>query len=106
MRPITDRQRAIVLALADADYALPPSQIASAIGMHKLPRVEGSGHGNGRGSGHRVFNPAQRIIGSLNGLKKRDIVTVWPRSDHLSGTAYGLTVFGEQVAAGLKEQAG
>lgn len=53
-----------------------------------LPRVEARGRGNGRGSGHRVFGPAQRIIFPLTALRKRGLICFTSRNDGLSGTAY------------------
>lgn len=79
----------------------PPSTIAWGIGMNKLPPVVGGGSGSGRGSGHRVFNPAQRIISSLTGLRNRGLVYVTGREDGLSGSAYGLTDMGLAAAREL-----
>lgn len=97
MRPPTDRQLAILRYLYEHGTT-PPSGIAHGIGMNELPRIEGGGSGAGRGSGHRVFNPAQRIIGSLNGLAKRGLVVLTSRPDGLSGSAYCLTEAGTSTA--------
>ena len=101
-RPVTERQEKILVWLLDNGTS-PPSRIAYGIGMNKLPRIEGSGSGAGRGSGHRVFNPAQRIISSLVGLRNRGLVGMTGRSDGMSGTAYGLTEPGDYVARQLKQ---
>lgn len=72
------------------------------IGRYVFPDAEpvkGSGHGNGRGSGHRVFGEAQRVIFPLNRLKDLGLVYVTRRADGQSGTEYGITVKGLEVIA-------
>lgn len=78
----------------------PPSHIAAGIG--KQPVHGGRGQG-GRGKGHRVFNPAHRIISSLTGLRKRGLVTWGQRHDGYSGTAYRLTEEGRDAATALAD---
>lgn len=88
---LTDRQEAVLAWLYDNRGAHPPSHIAYGIGMDQLPAVTGSGSGAGRGSGHRVFNPAQRIISSLTGLVARKLVGHRRRPDGRSGVAYAIS---------------
>lgn len=45
---------------------------------------------------------AQRVIGSLNGLVKRGLVTFGRRADGLTGTAYRLTETGRTAATELR----
>lgn len=90
MRPITDRQRAVLEYLREHGNST-PAEIAYGIGMDELPPVIGSGSGAGRGSGHRVFNPAQRIISSLTGLAGRGLIVHLARLDGRSGASYAIT---------------
>lgn len=86
---MTERQVAILGVLADAGgLPVTPNDIGWALGFqpgeHKLFR---KGH-------QRSMGPAQKVIGSLNGLKRRCFVRPTRRADGLSGTAYVLTSAG------------
>lgn len=111
MRPLAERQQKVLLILlahegqddaVKAAYGMTPNDIGAEL---SLPAVEGGGSGSGRGSGHRVFGPAQRVISSLNGLRSRGLVDLGPRRDGRSGTAYSLTVDGRVEALKLSEPA-
>lgn len=91
-RPLTERQVAILGVLADAGgRPVTPNDIGWALGFqpgeHKLFR---KGH-------QRSMGPAQKVIGSLNGLKRRDYIRPTRRQDGLSGTAYWLTSTGRSA---------
>ncbi len=64
--------------------AIPPSQIAGLMGLHKGPR-----RNRGPWSGYQ--NPAQYIITPLTTLRRRGLVNHSRRQDGLSGTAYYIT---------------
>lgn len=111
-RPLTERQEAILLAMlkherqADAvaaSYGMTANDIGGALG---LPAVQGGRGAGGRGSGHRTFGPAQRVIRSLNGLGTRKLVEGARRRDGRSGSAYALTEAGMERAVKLKEARG
>lgn len=85
-----------ILRTLDQQGELTPNRIGRYVFPDAQP-VHGSGHGNGRGSGHRVFGEAQRVIFPLNRLKVLGLVYVASRSDGLSGTAYGITPEGKEA---------
>lgn len=70
---ITPRQRAILRLLRRQPNGeeLTANQIAYALGFENAPSKGGPGAGRGGGAG---TGPAQRVIGSLNGLKGRGLV--------------------------------
>lgn len=76
-----------VLDSMSVGRAMTPNEIGYAIGLQQGD-VMGGGSGVGRGSGHRAFGPAQRIIPVLTALRKRGLIGMVPREDGLSGTAY------------------
>lgn len=102
-RPLSDLQRRVLLVLLDAEErdslaVLTPNEIG---GRLDLKPVEGGGSGaKGRGAGHRVFGPAQRIISPLNGLRGRGLVGLSFVLDY----GYSLTAEGKRTAEALKEQ--
>ena len=108
MKPPTERQQAILVYLLEQSeetpsvrylhYPCPPSAIAYGIGMDKLPLITAY-----KGwSGTAVMNPAQRIISSLGGLEKRELIQSAPRPDGMSGSAYRLTEAGTREAQLLR----
>jgi hypothetical protein len=100
-RTLTKLQRRIVLALLKEGKSMTANEIGYVANPDAKP-VEGSGHGNGRGSGHRVFGPAQRVIFPLTMLRDRGIVASVERRDGLSGGAYELTKLGQETAIALQ----
>lgn len=81
--------KSILELLADEDErVLTPNAIGYKLGVERV--VGGSGQG-GRGRGHRVFGPAQRVIFPLNRLEALGLVFTVSRPDGLSGRAYGIT---------------
>lgn len=101
MGPLTDRQLDILAWLGKQDGPKTPAEIAWGIGIGKLPRVQGGRGQGGRGRGHRTFNVAQRIIASLTGLRKRELLERRPRPDGMSGAAYSLSRTGELFLEGV-----
>ena len=98
-RPLTELQVRVLRAMAylDGESRYPRAHTPNQIGYQAgAKRVEGSGRGNGRGSGHRVFGPAQQIIPTLTSLRKRGLIGLTSRPDGWSGTAYYLTDAGER----------
>jgi hypothetical protein len=91
-RPLSESQVRVLDAMRRLDHmgALPatPATIAREAGFDKV--VGGRGEG-GRGRGHRVFNPAQRIIPALTGLRRRGMIRDTRRRDGMSGVAYDFT---------------
>jgi hypothetical protein len=101
-RPLSDLQRQVLLVLLAKqehdDFAtMAPNEIAAKM---KLKPVHGGRGAGGRGRGHRVFNPAQRIISPLNGLCDRGLVYPSFGLDY----GYGLTAEGKRTAEALKAQ--
>lgn len=96
---MTERQEAILLELLAAG-ALTPNSLAMRLGFDNAPS-KGGGLGSGRGSGAGTA-PAQRVIGSLNGLRARGLVGFGRRDDGLAGTAYELTRAGYVEARALR----
>jgi len=92
---VTERQLDILRWLSLREQAQTPAQIAHGIGM--TPVHGGRGQG-GRGKGHRVFNPAQRIISSLTSLHRQGLIDQVQRPDGLSGVAYWATDEGVKQA--------
>lgn len=75
-----------------------PSAIAQGLKLGKrLGLIQGGGGGAGRGSGHRTFNQAQRLISPLRGLEQRGLI----ESGWNDGPAYRLTEVGREVAGRL-----
>lgn len=98
-RPLTDLQRRVLAAMRELEkqdrrYAYSPNEIGAQAGAK---RVTASGRGNGRGSGHRVFGPAQQIIRTLTSLRDRGLIASTSRDDGLSGTAYRRTKAGREA---------
>jgi hypothetical protein len=82
-RPLTERQQQIVAFLAENPRST-PADIAYGIGITRGPMRR-------RGPWSGYMSPAQHVIGSLNGLGRRGLITFARRRDGLSGTAYSLT---------------
>lgn len=91
-RPITERQRRILHYLAENGTDT-PAGIAYGIGITKGPRRR-----RGPWSGYQ--SPAQHIISSLTGLRRRGLIGFGSRSDGLSGTAYTITAEGRATLDG------
>lgn len=92
---MTPLMRSILEVLAeDPDATLSPNTIGYRIGV--APVSGGRGQG-GRGRGHRVFGPAQRIIFPLNRLRELGLIDFAPREDGKSGTAYYITTAGKDA---------
>jgi hypothetical protein len=106
-RPLTERQEQVLMALLDAKhgptahyhYPMPPNDIACAIGLNANRARRASTTWSGS------MGPAQRVIGSLTGLRGRELIANRGRPDGLSGTAYALTDSGERRAIQLKASA-
>lgn len=108
MKPLTPKMQGVLatlVALRDSDspsdYPAPPSKIAQAMiraGTLSAERIEASGGGRGRGSGHRVMNPAQRLITPLRHLHRRGLIYHARRPDGMTGGAYGVTPEGAKRA--------
>lgn len=101
-RPLSDLQRQVLLTLLedeerDSLSVMAPHEIAAKM---KLTAPHGGRGGRGRGKGHRVFNPAQRIISPLNGLRDRGLVT----PSFMDAHGYELTAEGKRTAEALKAQ--
>lgn len=69
------------------DYPATPNAIGYKLG---LAPVHSRGMGTGRGRGHRVFGPAQRIIFPLLALERRGRIVWTQRPDGRSGRAVAL----------------
>lgn len=79
----------VLRALLLADRPLTGNAIGTACGFR-------SGYNERTKSVHtthagKVQGPAQRVIGSLNALRKRGLIDFGNRPDGLTGTAYSLT---------------
>lgn len=103
-RPLTERQEKIVLYLLglqearSRDFPPTPNEIACAIGLDgdRARRLRGPWSGQ--------MGPAQRVIGSLNGLSGRKLIGHMRRRDGYSGSAYGLTDAGLERARELRAE--
>lgn len=89
---ITPRMADVLRALLRADKPLTSNAIGTACGFR-------AGYNERTKSVHtthagKVQGPAQRVIGALNGLRKRGLIDFGSRPDGLSGTAYSLTTKG------------
>lgn len=83
---ITPRMAEVLRALVRSDKPLTGNQIGSACGLRSL-------HSTRNGKFH---GPAQRVIGALNALRKRELIGFGTRPDGRSGTAYALTPKGRK----------
>jgi hypothetical protein len=96
---MTERMVSVLRVLAENDRrTMTPNEIGSEVAGH-LPPVTAAGHMSGRGSGHRIFGPAQRVIFTLNRLRELGYVDFMGRPDGRSGTAYFITPEGEAALA-------
>lgn len=105
-RPLTERQKAVLLILL-AQYEatgstlygpnqMTPNEIGSKLDLPPARRVHGPWAGQ--------MGPAQRVIGTLNGLHSvRGLISHASRRDGLSGSAYRLTLAGIERALALRE---
>lgn len=85
---LTPRQVAILELLYESDAPMTANTIGHKLGLDGYDI---------RTRDARVMGPAQRVIGSLNGLRNvKGLVTLGPRPDGLTGTAYMLTEEGER----------
>lgn len=95
---MAERQEEVLLVLlrerGGRNYPMTPNDIGEAL---QLPRVH-----RARGQWSGLMGPAQRVIGTLRGLHKRELITFGRRRDERSGTAYGLTMAGVEHAIQLK----
>lgn len=89
MKPLTERMIVVLRLLANTVQPMTGNQLGRAIGFHT-----GQDHGKHSHNG-RAMGPAQRVIGSLNGLRARGLADLGSRPDGLSGTAYSITKAGQ-----------
>lgn len=98
-RPLTERQQQVLVMLLDVrngggGYPMTPNEIGSKLDLPSARRIRGPWSG--------PMAPAQRVIGTLNGLSAREMVSPRARRDGRSGSAYGLTDAGLSKARELK----
>lgn len=104
-RPLTERQEAVLLVLLRerdelhacrrSRYPMTGNEIGASLDLPDVRRQRGPWAGR--------MGPAQRVIGTLNGLRNaRGLVGVTTRRDDRSGTAYMLTEEGLKVARELR----
>lgn len=105
-RPLTERQQAVLLILL-ARYEetgsslygpnqMTPNEIGAKLDLPPARRARGPWAGN--------MGPAQRVIGTLNGLHNvRGLISHAQRRDGMSGSAYRLTQAGIERASALRE---
>jgi len=90
---ITPRMAEVLRALLRASTSsLTGNEIGYACGFSSGGRTK-SVHTTHAG---KVQGPAQRVIGALNALRKRDLIGLSSRRDGRSGTAYSLTQKGRE----------
>ena len=86
---ITSRMAEVLRALVRANKPLTGNQIGIACGFragyNERTKSVYTTHAG------KVQGPAQRVIGALNALRRRDLIDFGSRPDGLSGTAYSLT---------------
>lgn len=95
-RELTDRMIGVLFVLAEErenggyNPALTGNDIALALGFQHGGRRRGSGAA-GRGGWSGWMAPANRVIYTVNGLRKRGLVSFSHRPDGMSGTADRIT---------------